>query len=125
MHWTRWLLAGLVVLNAGWMVFDGTRALVVGDYVTPRSGTHAGQLGPWSRVAEAVGIPPRSTLMKSIFVAYGAVFLIVTAAFLARAPWAGGAMIVVAILGLWHLPFGTLINLLVIVLVLAIRERGG
>jgi len=111
-----WIVAGLVVLNAGWMLFDGARALIVGDYITPKSGAHAGQLGPWSKVVEAVGIDPRSTLMKWVFVIYGAVFLVVLVAFMLGASWAWAGMIVVAVLGLWHLPFGTLINVVVIVL---------
>ena len=115
-HWMRWIIAALVALNAGWMVFDGSRALVVGDYVTPKSGRHAGQLGPWSKVAQAVGIPPRSTFMKVIFVVYGLVYIGMTVAFLLNAPWAQRGMIIVAVLGLWHLPFGTLINLGVLAL---------
>jgi len=118
MPWTRWLIAGLVIVNAGWMVFDGSRALVVGDYVTPASGRHAGQLGPWSKVVQAIGIPPRSTLMKGIFVAYGLAYFAMTAAFLLGAPFARPGMIALAVLGLWHLPFGTAINLVVIALVL-------
>lgn len=117
MHWTRWIIAALVALNAGWMAFDGSRALFVGDYVTPKTGRHAGQLGSWSRVVQAVGIPPRSTLMKAIFVVYGLLYLGMTAAFLLNVPWAQQGMIIVALLGLWHLPFGTLINLFVLALI--------
>ena len=118
MHWTRWIILTLVLLNAGWMVFDGSRALTVGDYVTPKSGRHAGQLGPWSKVVETVGIPPRSTAMKSIFVIYGLLFIAMSVAFVLDLPWARTGLIVVAVLGLWHLPFGTVINLIVLGLVL-------
>ena len=115
-HTTRWVIAALVTLNAGWMVFDGSRALLVGDYVTPKTGRHAGQLGPWSKVVQAVGIPPPSTFMKVIFVVYGLVYLGMIAAFLLNVPWAQQGMIIVAVLGLWHLPFGTLINLFILAL---------
>jgi hypothetical protein len=71
MHWTAWIVAALVILNGGWMAFDGARALVVGDYVTPKTGQYAGQLGPWAKLIQAIGIEPRSTLMKSIFFIYG------------------------------------------------------
>ena len=98
------------------MVFDGSRALVVGEYVTPTTGPHAGQLGPWSEVVQAVGIPPRSTGMKIIFVSYGLIYLGMTVAFLLRAPGARRGMVIVALLGLWYLPFGTLINLVVLAL---------
>ena len=108
------------------MVFDGSRALVVGEYVTPTTGPHAGQLGPWSEVVQAVGIPPRSTGMKVIFISYGLIYLGMTVAFLVRAPKARRGMIIVALLGLWYLPFGTLINLVVLALLQlpSIRGRG-
>ncbi len=117
MHWTAWVVVGLVILNAGWMTFDGSRALLVGDYVTPTTGRHAGQLGPWSKVVEGVGIQPRSTLMKWIFVVYGAGYLLAMLAFMLKVPWAWWGVLVAAVLGLWYLPFGTLINLVVIVLI--------
>jgi len=118
MHWTGWIVAALVVLNAGWMAFDGARALIVGDYVTPKTGQYAGQLGPWSKIVQVVGIAPRSTLMKSIFLIYGLAYLIAMMAFMLKASWAWSAMLVLAVLGLWYLPFGTLINVIVIVLLL-------
>jgi len=110
------IILALVVINAGWMVFDGARALIVGDYVTPKSGMHAGQLGPWTYIVKAAGIDPRSTIMKSIFVIYGSLYLLSALAFVLRIPGAWTAVLALAILGLWFLPFGTLINLLVITL---------
>jgi hypothetical protein len=109
MNWKTWLAVVLVIFTAGWMLFDGARALIAGDYVTPTTGQYVGQLGPWSNLVEAIGIEPRSTLMKSIFVVYGLA-------------WARGAMIIVCILGLWFLPIGTVTNLISLILLL-IRER--
>ena len=108
-----WLLVALVIFNASWMAFDGATALLTGDYVTPGG---SGQLGPWSHLVEAVGIDPRSFLMKVSFVTYGAAALAILGAFLHGARWAWRAVLITAILGLWYLPFGTLINLIVIVL---------
>ncbi|HLE28123.1 MAG TPA: hypothetical protein VI793_08400 [Anaerolineales bacterium] len=42
MTWIDWLIVALAVLEAGWMAFDGTRAPVVGDYVTPKEGRTPG-----------------------------------------------------------------------------------
>jgi len=123
MHWTGWLVAAFVVLNAGWMAFDGARALIVGDYVTPKTGQYTGQLGPWSKVVQAVGIEPRSTLMKLIFVIYGLAYLLAMVAFMMKVSWAWTAMITLAALGLWYLPFGTLINVIVIVLLMLPAPR--
>jgi hypothetical protein len=77
MTWVRIALVALGLVEGAWMTFDGTRALKVGDYVTPSSGAHAGQLGPWNYVVRAVGIPPRSTAMKVIFVVYGLSWLVI------------------------------------------------
>jgi hypothetical protein len=116
MGWAGWLVVALSTLNAGWMAFDGIRAMVVGDYVTPKSGDYAGQLGPWHHLASAVGIGPRSTLMKAIFVAYGLAWLVIIGYYAAGAPWARGAMIAAAALSLWYLVVGTLVSAIVLVL---------
>ena len=116
MDWKTWIIVILVALTGGWMLFDGTRALNVGDYVTPKSGEYAGQLGPWSNLVKAIGIEPRSTLMKSIFVVYGLLALTSTACFAAGYPWASTLLFVVCILGLWYLPIGSVANLIALVL---------
>jgi hypothetical protein len=56
-----WIVTALAVLAGGWMAFDGARALIVGDYVTPQEGEYAGELGPWAALLESVGLEPRST----------------------------------------------------------------
>ncbi|GAB4327245.1 MAG: hypothetical protein Kow0074_22480 [Candidatus Zixiibacteriota bacterium] len=123
MGWMEWVVTVLAVLVAAWMLIDGIHALVTGDYVTPSSGDHAGQLGPWSSVVSAVGIPPRSTVMKAIFVIYGALWLGVLVGFVMRQSWAGKALLVAAIGSLWYLPFGTLFGVVQIVLLILILRR--
>ncbi len=118
LHWTAWIVVGLVLLSGGWMAFDGGRALIVGDYVTPRTGALAGALGPWSSLVELVGIDARSTLMKSLFVVYGVAYLAATAALVLGVFRAWWAVMVLAVLGLWYIPFGALINMIVIVLLI-------
>lgn len=114
--WKNWIVVILITCTAGWMVFDGSRALIVGDYVTPNSGEYAGQLGPWSNIVKVIGIEPRSTLMKSIFVIYGSVALAITACFVRGVAWAARALMIVCIAGMWFLPIGTVTNLIALVL---------
>lgn len=123
----RWTVALLAFAVAGFMALDGSRALVKGDYVTPKSGEHAGQLGPWADVVSAVGVEPRSTLMKSVFAVYGFGWLLVIGFFLSGVGWGWRAMLVAAVGALWYLPFGTLLAALQIVLLLlpAGRELAG
>src|SRR5688500_11026198 len=98
----RWLAVALVTLRSAWMTFDGLRALVAGDYVTPRSGPYAGQLGPWRHVAQGVGLDPRGLPMKLAFVALGLAGLVAAAGFALRAPWAWAAMVGTAAATLWY-----------------------
>ena len=118
LHWTAWLVVALVLLNGGWMAFDGGRALFTGDYVTPRTGPHAGALGTWSKVVSTVGIEPRSTLMKTLFLVYGLAFVGLAGVFVLGVSKAWLALLLVAALGLWYVPFGTVINAIVITLLL-------
>ena len=117
------LILVLALLSGGWLAFDGAHALMTGDYVTPSSGRFAGQLGPWSQLVSAVGIEPRSTLMMSIHVGLGMVWLVAIAAFVLGRPWAWAAMLTCAALGLWYLPFGTLLSVIQIVLLLLPATR--
>lgn len=112
-----------VVVDAGWMAFDGGHALVLGDYVTPKSGKYAGQLGPWSKVVRAVGIQPRSTLMKSIFLVYGVLWLVVAAAYVIGVSGSWWGMVLLAVGGLWYLPFGTLLSVVQLVLLVVLRSQ--
>ena len=112
MAWLRLAILALGLIEGGWMTFDGTRALTVGDYVTPSSGRYAGQLGPWNRVVSAIGIPPRSMAMKLIFVGYGLGWLLISLEFAFRATWAWWAMLIAAAATLWYLPIGTIFGLL-------------
>ena len=114
----RVLRGCIVVLALGpglFMTFDGSRALVLGDYLTPTTGPYAGQLGPWAGIVSAVGVAPRSSMMKITFVVYGLAWLGVIAGFVRRARWSVGALAVVAIATLWYLPVGTVISALVLV----------
>lgn len=115
----------LAVVDAGYMVADGGRALVAGDYFTPSSGQHAGELGPWARIVSAAGIDPRSTGMKAFFVVYGAIWLTVAAAFAFRpAPWSWWAMVALAAGSVWYLVVGTAISVAIVALLLvpAVRD---
>ncbi|MEU6083739.1 hypothetical protein [Streptomyces sp. NPDC047108] len=118
MHWTGWVVVALVAIVGGWMLFDGIHALVTGDYVTPGSGEHAGQLGPWAQAVSGAGLEPRSLPVKLVFVGYASVYLAAGAAYGASVQGAWWAVLVLAVLGLWYLPFGTVAGLAVIALLL-------
>ena len=110
------LLTLLVVLGiapAGWMLFDGARRLLVGDYVRIN-----GQLGPWTHVVSAVGLEPMGLAVAVLFIACGVARAAATVVLLARSPWAWQAMMASSIAILWYLPIGTASAMLTIVLLL-------
>jgi hypothetical protein len=121
-NWVRLALVALGLVEGAWMTFDGARALTVGDYVTPSSGAHAGQLGPWNYVVSAVGIPPRSTAMKLIFVVYGLTWLIIALGLTLRTGWALPAMLIAALATLWYLPVGTIFGIIQLVVLIWLRR---
>ena len=65
-----------------------------------------------------VGIEPRSTLMKSIFLVYGVIWIGITVCFILKLHWAWWAMLIAAAGSLWYLPFGTLLGIVQIILLL-------
>ncbi len=117
----------LGALQGGYMLLDGARALVVGSYITPGSGEHAGELGPWARLVAAVGIPPESTGMRAAFVVLGLLWLVVSVGVAAAAPWSWPAGLILAVATLWYLVPGTLISVAVALLLLtpALRHALG
>jgi len=122
MVWTKWIVILLVAPNAGYMTFDGARALIVGDYITSGSGEYAGQLGPWAKIVEAASIDPRSTGMKWVFVGYGALALLACLAFALGLPGSWWGMLIMAALGLWYLPFGAMTGIIAILLLLLLPQ---
>ena len=119
----KWVILTLALLQGGWLVFDGSRALVVGDYVTPASGRRAGQLGPWSRIVSALGFEPRSTLIKCLHLVLGIAWLIALIVFAVRPASGWWAVLCCAIASLWYLPIGTVLSIVVITLLLTPQMR--
>ena len=119
----RWLIIFLALMEAGWMVYDGNRALYAGDYLTPRTGPHAGELGPWAKVVKVAGIEPRSILMKGLFVGYGTVWLFIIALFALKKSLTWDLMLLAAIASLWYLPVGTVCSVLQILLLGILRWK--
>lgn len=115
---SRRLAAALLAVVGGYMTFDGQRALLPGDYLTPRRGPYRGRLGRWAKLVAALGIDPRSTAMKTVFVAVGLAHL-AAAVWLALSPdpVAVWVALIVAESALWYLPFGTIAAVAVFALV--------
>lgn len=110
----KWIAVVLCVLQGSYMLIDGLKALATGNYITPGSGEHAGQLGPWAGLVGRIGIVADSTGMKLTFVFLGVAWLIVAAGIGFEVAWSWIAGLVVAAASLWYLIPGTVISVLVL-----------
>ena len=120
----KWVVVFLALMNFGFMAFDGSRALVKGDYIRPKSGEYAGQLGPWSKLVSKIGINPESTTMKVIFLIWGLTGLFITVCFILKMSWAVNGLIMINILSLWYLVPGTISSAIQVVLLFIRRSLG-
>jgi hypothetical protein len=118
-----WIISFLGCLAGGWMIFDGIFALNTGTFVTRKTGDYAGQLGIWSKVVSLIGIDPRSTTMMLIFLLFGSAWFSVSVLYAIGIGWSRSALLVTAIAMLWFLPFGTMIAVLQIVLLLVLGSK--
>ena len=123
MPWKRLTVIVGALLLGGFMLLDGGRALLVGDYFTPRSGPYAGQLGPWAALVSRVGVAPRGTLMKVIFVALGASWLLALASYIRRPLEGRSALPVLALASMWYLPVGTILSVIILAMLAPHRPR--
>src|ERR1043166_2050848 len=99
----RILLLAVALLIGSWLLFDGSRALLVGDYVTRRTVPRAGELGPWSHVVSAIGLHPRGTFVKSAHIALGVCWLASLLCFVLRPPLGWWALLISSVGTLWYL----------------------
>lgn len=123
MAWLKWIVVAIGILMGGWMTFDGSRAWIRGDYVTPSNGPYAGQLGPWAGLVRGAGIEPRSGGMKTAFVILGVSWLVFAVAYGAGVSWARPGLIVVSVASLWYVPAGTVLATLELILLFVVRSR--
>lgn len=112
----KWIIILLAVINFGYMTYDGAQALTSGDYIRPQEGEYAGQLGPWTNIVSAIGIEPESDTMKTIFIVWGVVGLIITAGFAINRSWGWKGLFIFNILSLWYLVMGTVSSAIQLVL---------
>ena len=105
------MLAFLGASSGAWMLFDGLRRLIAGDYVRIN-----GQLGPWRHVFAAVGVDPMAVGVASVFLVCGVFRLVATVGLLAGASWGWTAMLISSVVILWYLPIGTAAAVLTIII---------
>jgi hypothetical protein len=116
------VVAFLAVCSAVWMIFDGSKALITGNYTTPAAGEYAGKLGPWADLLGFAGISPHATLTKSFFVIYGLIWLIAAVCFFFKPDSVRILMLIFAIGILWYAPIGTISGVLQLIILLIVYK---
>jgi hypothetical protein len=113
---TVWLYLALTWLLGWWLIYDGLRQRLLGDFVRLD-----GQLGPWASLAQALGIDPSRLSLPFIALGFG----LISASFGVywRRRWGYGAALVLSTLALLYLGFGTPLALLSLILLLLPASR--
>jgi hypothetical protein len=92
---------------------------LTGNYTTPKSGKHAGQLGPWAQVVSAIGLDPRSIPVRCAHVVLGLGWLAAALAMAAKPALGWWIALCCGVASLWYLPIGTILSIATIVILMA------
>ena len=103
----KFVVIGLSALNGLWMLIDGIYVLMNGKYIGPE------KPGPWASLIGLTGIDVFK--LGPLFVLFGVAWLSFVGAILTGATWARNFGLILSVLTLWYLPFGTLISLVVFI----------
>jgi len=103
----KYLTIGLSLINGLWMLIDGIYVVANGKYIGPE------KPGPWASLISLAGVDVFK--LGPMFVLYGIAWLVFGVALLLDASWARSLGLILSILTLWYLPFGTLISIVVLV----------
>ena len=117
----HWVIVVMALSQAAWMVFDGSWALLYGDYVISASESPGTKAAPWARVLGRAGIAPHSVMIKAGFVAYGLAWLVVLTAFAGGTDWAWTVMLWLALGSLWYLNVGAVTSSLIALCLIALE----
>jgi len=111
----KFVVIGVSLINGLWMLIDGIYVLINGKYLGPE------KPGPWAPLLSFTGIDVFK--LGPMFIGFGVAWLVFVAGLLAGSSWAYWWGIIVALLTLWYLPFGTLISLIVLAALIFFHER--
>ena len=111
------LITVLALLNGGFMLIDGVHVLLKGKYIGSE------KPGLWADVFQKLNFDVFK--LEPLFMVFGTVWLIWLFGLWTGSSWTYSLGIAVSILTLWYLPFGTLISLIILTLLLIWRKTLG
>lgn len=98
----------LAVINGGFMLIDGLYVILNGKYIGPE------KPGPWASLLSLTGIDVFK--LGPVFVIFGVAWLGFALSLIADVGWTRLYGLVLSVLTLWYLPFGTAISIAVILM---------
>ena len=116
--WKDNLAAFFSFMNGAWMLWDANHRLTTGDYYRVE-----GQLGPWAKIAEAIGLDPLGNAMLAIFFIYGVAWIAATILLILTKPPTRRPLMVLPVLTIWYFGAFTIPALIVSPLLLWWADR--
>ena len=104
-------------LNGGYMLLDGLFVLVKGRYIGPQ------KPGPWATIFYKLNI--NVFKLGPVFVVFGLLWLLWLYSLLTNQSWSYTLGLAISILTLWYLPVGTVFSIIILVTLLAARQKLG
>jgi hypothetical protein len=110
----KYFISGIALVNGAWMLIDGIFVIINGKFIGPE------KPGPWASLLGLTGVDVFK--LGPVFVLFGLAWLLFVTALITEQEWARTFGIVLSILTLWYLPFGTLIALVVLGLMIFVNR---
>lgn len=111
------LITILGFLNGGYMLLDGLFVLFKGKYIGPE------KPGPWANIFYKLRIDVFK--LGYVFIIFGILWLIWLYGLWADQNWAFVFGLTISILTLWYFPIGTLFSVIILITLLAAKEKLG
>ena len=103
----KYVVIVLSLINGLWMLVDGIYVVANGKYIGPD------KPGPWASVIGLTGIDVFK--LGPLFVLFGIAWLSFVGVFLTGATWARNFGLILSVLTLWYLLFGTWVSRVVFI----------
>ena len=111
------LITILGLLNGSYMLLDGLFVLFKGKYIGPA------KPGPWANLFYKLNVDVLK--LGPLFIIFGLLWLVWLFALWTNQNWAYVFGLIISILTLWYLTVGTLFSVIILVVLLAAKDKVG
>lgn len=111
------LIMLLAIVNGAYMLLDGIYVMIQGKFIGPE------KPGPWGHLFEGFHIDVFK--LGPLFIVFGLAWLIWLCSFWTNKKSAYRFGLIICLLTLWYIPFGTMISLIVMTIIHFFRKHLG